>query len=226
MTSLDTVSEGDEGSNPIFDALASARARRVVGELRFRSGPVSPEDLAAALARETRDRQSEAGGDEERRILLSLTHSVLPALEDCGLVERTDAGVVATDHPILSDPAVRRLLDSDDDAVDRIFRALSSTRRRHVLSILERRDAGLELRSLGEAVVERERELASADADAPTVDEVCASLHHVHLPALEAAGLIETVGDGDRVTYVGHPALDGRDESAVRTPSGSTAISH
>ena len=220
--SLDIVSEGDDGSNAIFDALASARARRVVAELRFRSDPVSPDELAGALAAETRD-GPEATRDE-RRLRISLAHDVLPALEDCELVERTDAGVVAADRPLLSDPAVRRLLDSDDEAVDRIFRALSSTRRRHVLSILERRDAGLELSALAEAVVERERELAGADAS--TVDEVRTSLHHVHLPALDAAGLVETVGDSGRVTYVGHPALDGHDESPFRVPSDSTAISH
>lgn len=187
-----------EHGNAVFEALSSDRGRELLAELRHRSVPVSLEDLATALAESV-----ETGQSDEQQVLIELTHTVLPKYEDAGLVERTDSGVATADHPALADPVIDRLLDAD---AGHVFEALSKRRRRIAVAALRNRSSTVDRRSLAATVAARERTVAVSDVDEETVSSVLTSLHHVHLPALADADLIE-IDDGD-VAYDGHPALD------------------
>lgn len=64
------------------------------------------------------------------------------------------------------------------------FRVLADFRRRHVLDVLEDADEPCGLDGLATAI--EAREVRTADAD-----DVRITLHHVHLPMLDDAGLVE-----------------------------------
>jgi len=66
---------------------------------------------------------------------------------------------------------------------DQVYDALGADRRRAVLAVLAREGA-LEARELAAAVAEAE---GGRDGE---VDDVHRSLHHVHLPKLDDAGLV------------------------------------
>lgn len=75
-------------------------------------------------------------------------------------------------------------------SVDDIFDALADRRRRRLLRCLLDHDGALNLQAAA-------GELACADRDAPArdlsddeIERVYASLHHVHVPRLEDAGLL------------------------------------
>ncbi|UPW00800.1 hypothetical protein M0R88_01540 [Halorussus gelatinilyticus] len=73
-------------------------------------------------------------------------------------------------------------LGSVDDSLDATFDVLASERRRRVLYALHRRSGPVALSDLAEAVA------ASEDAE---IERVAASLHHVHLPKLATANVVE-----------------------------------
>lgn len=201
----------EEYGNEVFRALSAGRT--ALATLRRHSEPVAVEDLAAALAA-----NDETDLTAERDVLIDLTHSVLPKLEAAGLVERSESGVAVADHPALSDPAIRRLLD---DGADGVLDALSDERRRITVSVLRSRSSPIDRRDLAAAVAARERHLSTSDVPEEAVSSVLASLHHVHLPTLENAGLIRIDDERRRIAYDGHPALDGAaGRPAVRPVSG------
>lgn len=88
-----------------------------------------------------------------------------------------------------------RLLDSDGNALvesdDRMYRALASERRRHVLSVLENVSLPIAVTSLARAVAIREAADTSALVTEESITQVHISLYHTHLPMLEDADLIE-----------------------------------
>jgi len=66
---------------------------------------------------------------------------------------------------------------------------LTSDRRRHALSALTSRMSPMELPDLAREVAERE---AGPDPDCPdTLRRVQLTLHHIHLPKMDALGVIE-----------------------------------
>mgnify|MGYP000483416213 CR=1 FL=1 len=97
---------------------------------------------------------------------------------------------------------------------NRVFEILESSRRRHVLSYLRRRDREVHVDELAAAVAARENDVDPADVDEDRLRQVQLSLHHVHLPKLESAGLIEcSQGDERTVALTGdisplEPGLD------------------
>lgn len=97
---------------------------------------------------------------------------------------------------------------------DRVFEILESQRRRHVLSYLRCRDREVHADELAAAVAARENDVDPADVDEDRLRQVQLSLHHVHLPRLESAGLIErSQGDERTVELTGdigplEPGLD------------------
>jgi len=95
-----------------------------------------------------------------------------------------------------------------DDAVDGVFASLASGERRRVLEVAMARDP--EPASTAELATA----LAAWRTDEPRTDvtdqareQAAVSLHHVHLPKLTAAGLLDRVSD-DAVAPADHPAYD------------------
>lgn len=74
--------------------------------------------------------------------------------------------------------------------VDDLFGLLADRRRRAVLSELAKRRTSVSPRALARAVAARERETDATTPPASTIDAVHATLHHTHLPKLDAAGLV------------------------------------
>jgi hypothetical protein len=78
------------------------------------------------------------------------------------------------------------------------YRLLSAERRRELLELFDERSGHLELDSLATEIAERSDELDATDAAA--VERVAVSLHHVHLPKLNDAGVLEYDSRARRIT--------------------------
>lgn len=89
--------------------------------------------------------------------------------------------------------------DSCDLAVDAVFDALADQHRRHVLSCLLEEGRAIGLVDLAWAIAEHEADGPGTDIAAETVREIETSLYHVHVPKLEAAGVVEYDQDRDLV---------------------------
>ena len=78
----------------------------------------------------------------------------------------------------------------DPAALDAAFRAQSDATRRHLLAYLDERGDAV---AVSDIVEDLATALDDGDASARAPDEeaVALSLHHVHLPKLEATGLVE-----------------------------------
>lgn len=71
--------------------------------------------------------------------------------------------------------------------LDELFDVLSDRRRRFVLYYLD----GANERATREALVDRIAVREAVDGEGPIREHVLAELHHVHLPRLQDAGLVE-----------------------------------
>lgn len=214
------------GYDDAFDALAHSRRRcvlRALDETTARSVAELATDVAAA----ERDRRpDDVSSDDVEAVRIALHHVHLPALVEAGLVERTDGAVRAADHPALDDPAVDELLRSDAPVRDDVLRCLAVRRRRTVLGVLRARDGAVDREALAGAIATR---LGSEDDDAR--ESILGALHHVHLPALDEAGLVDYDPDEGTVAYEGHPDLadawfPGEDDSSDGSagPRGVEAV--
>lgn len=172
--------------NDVLESLTDRR-RVVLAVVLDRPTPVDERDLATRLAAErTGDRPGEVSEEAVRSARIDLRHTHLPALEASDLLEwdRQAETVARTDHLLYEDPQFRRFVNADADVeLEDVGDCLSAARRRRVLAVLDDRDAPLELGALAGAVAERESDTEASD--------VATALHHVHLPKLEAAGLVE-----------------------------------
>jgi hypothetical protein len=87
------------------------------------------------------------------------------------------------------------------EALDTLYELLSSERRRLALGVLVEAETPLVRAELARRIAVR-RDGGTADETA--VNDVAISLGHVHLPKLEAGGLVErTADDGYAVTELG-----------------------
>ena len=113
----------------------------------------------------------------------------------------------------------RETMDCDD--AGRIARRVAGhPYRRLLLSVLDSQTAPVSLRELSRTVLARDRTGVTppsstdttlpADAEPSTVETMAAQLHHVHLPRLTAAGLVEYDAAAGVVTDWCHPAVGDR----------------
>lgn len=105
----------------------------------------------------------------------------------------------------------------EGDQLSEVLAALADRRRRYALYYL-RECGGANVDAVAERVVALERERTDAD---PTVEQVRTMLHHVHLPALRAAALVEYDPRGNDVAYAEPPvSLDALLDAAasIETP--------
>lgn len=85
-----------------------------------------------------------------------------------------------------------------------LYQLLADQRRRTLLNIIDRSDGPVTELELARLVAARESGAAPDDGTATEREHVQISLTHVHLPQLEAAGLIERT-DQDSITRTPHP---------------------
>ncbi len=180
-----------------FDCLTDGRRRRALAVLFDEVGVTSERALARRLAAAERGETPRSVADEAvTNVRTSLRHVHLPKLDEAGLVDwdGEDGTVSAADHPLLEDARFRGIVETDVDGWDDIVEGLADQRRRDALVVLE---------SEGELSRDRLAEvLAARDAD-----ELALQLHHVHLPKLDDAGLIDYDPDAGTAAYRGHPEL-------------------
>lgn len=196
--------------NPVFAAIKERRRRRVLAILLDRASPVAEEDLAVHLAAAEQGKsQAEVTAEDVQPLRIDLAHVQLPTLEDAGLVERDeeDATVTTTNNPAVRDPMLAYIVETEVDGWDDVLASLASERRRIALSVLEDRDVPMARADLAREIATRETD-EEPDPEPGTVADLLISLQHVHLPKLEAAGLVEYDTTDGTVAYVGHPALD------------------
>ena len=101
----------------------------------------------------------------------------------------------------------------DVQSTDAAHSLLSSRRRREAVAGLANREVPADVRELGAAVASRETG-TSPDA---TADAVTISLHHVHLPKLDDAGIIDYDPETNAVTSLAPGAL----AQLLNPPDGS-----
>lgn len=97
-------------------------------------------------------------------------------------------------------------IESVHEDLDRLFDVLAEPRRRHVLSYLSEIEAdAVGLTELIAAVVSREPD---PEGETDHYEAVAIDVLHVHLPKLEAPGLLEYDARSRTVRYYGHPQLE------------------
>ncbi len=206
----ESVSVRSNHTNPVLVALSSYRRRLVLATLAEEGSAVSVPELATHVAAGVRD-ASFVGvdGDERQHERVGLVHRELPKLEAADLVEwDRDAGVVsASDYPALAESGLSRVVESPGDDWDAVLESLAHDRRRVVLSVLVDHGSAIGRRNLARRTAAREQSVPADSVSPDDVDDVAASLHHVHLPKLREADLLVD-DDQDTIRYAGHPSLD------------------
>ncbi|ADB63576.1 hypothetical protein Htur_4807 (plasmid) [Haloterrigena turkmenica DSM 5511] len=199
--------------NEILQCLSNRRRRTVLNLLQNRTAPVSDEEVAIHLiAEEQEKRLVDVTEDEMQTCRIDLKQSQFPVLETAGLInwEREAETVITSNHPVLQNPTFTRVIETDWNGWDDVLANLMYKRRRLVLSVLTDYDNPLSrvalARELAAHEVDKEETLDSA-----TIDAICADLHHVHLPKLVTAGLIEYDARSGAVSYRSHPVLEEND---------------
>jgi DNA-binding transcriptional ArsR family regulator len=90
---------------------------------------------------------------------------------------------------------------TNEERADAIFDVLSDARRRRTIRILQADEGTVSMPALAEA-------LAAREPGDPDPDRLAVSLQHVHLPKLEATGIVEYTSDRSRVQYGGGPLVE------------------
>lgn len=196
--------------NPVLRSLTSRRRRLVLATLADESAPVPVEELATHVAAAVHDTSAATvAGDVRKREYVSLVHCQLPKLDEADLVEwnREDDVVTMTDHPALSDSRLRHVIDSPDREWDDVLKSLANDRRCVVLSVLVEHGGAIARHNLARRTAAIEQGVRPGAVSHDAIDDVMASLCHVHLPRLRDAGLIVD-DDLETVRYDGHPDLD------------------
>jgi hypothetical protein len=197
----------------VSSILGDRRHRLTVAILLERSRPTTIHDLGVRLAaREADVPPADVTAAESRSIRVDLEHRCLPKLEAVGWIERRSEGVVAAEPPSLGIEALSLpdFRDPDHPSWDAIGVLLARPRRLDLVAILADRRHPL---SLDDLIAELR---SSSHRDWPDDDRTLSTtLHHVDLPALAAAGLIEYDADDGMVartrrllTFVERTAFD------------------
>lgn len=195
-----------QGGNDVFEALGHRRRREIL-RILDRVSRASPAELATHLvAAETGQPLMDVSRPDAEDALVDLLHAHLPRLEDANLVTRTDDRVETTEHPALQDPKIEAMIASDASDWDDVVDCLADERRRVALSTLYRTGAPMDRTDLAVAVAESDQTDTESSI---SVEDVLVEMHHLHLPKLEAAGLVSYDAEAETVTYEGHPDLDG-----------------
>lgn len=197
----------DESSrNPVIESLGDGRRRALLDIVLDRVSPVAEREVAIHLAaREQEKSVINVTEDEVQTIRLDLHHVQLPMLEEADLIDwdRDKETVTTTGHPALWNPHFKRIIETETEEWSAVVANLADTQRRIILAALAGQDGPLSRNELAHEVLTR-----NPDGDPQSdMETFLVSLHHVHLPKLADAGLIEYDADTKTVTYRGHPEL-------------------
>lgn len=217
---VELANDGSAGSehdtlDVVFECLANGDRRRIVGFVSDRAPEPAPiEELVTALAASSAGKARKGVTTEERQqAAVALRHVHLPKLTAAEIVEcDTDGDAVSlTDHLAFQDPGIREVIEDDvstgSKSLDTLFRAIADTRRRTILDVLSHQLGPIHLETLARELRTYDRDVRESAVPAEEVDPVLKSLHHVDLPHLSEAGLIEYDADAETVAYEGHPRL-------------------
>ena len=119
-------------------------------------------------------------------------------------------------------PWHQQLAEEKGEDVSELYRGLADEQRRVVLSILDRSATPIPESRLARLVAARKTGRAPNSVAPADCDRTEISLHHVHLPQLEAAGLIERTDD-DRIAHSGHPFWTTDDVRTLLTENDAPA---
>ncbi len=181
----------------IFDALSNPRRRILLTILQDHQRPLLESDLAAQIAAKEADKPSGEVTEEERQhVLTDLRHNQLPRLADADMIARdrdkNTASIVA--HPGLErgiSGLLRSKVSEGEQTKDVVFRCLANQRRRLVVSVLDQDSQPVTLSDLAKRVAARTDETPTAGGTDAAVERIRTSLHHVHLPKLVEAGIVD-----------------------------------
>jgi len=198
----------------VFACLARSDRRRVVGVL-YEQAPeaVSHEELVSALVDPRNENtRGEVSNEARQRVAVALEHEHIPTLTAAGLVERSASDDIAlAEHPAFDDPGVRAVIADDVPAgpgsLDALFRALADHRRRFILDVLSHQFGPIHLETLARELGTDGQDVAESEVPMDDVARELIRLHHVDLPHLSEAGVIEYDADEETVEYSGHPRL-------------------
>jgi hypothetical protein len=205
------LQESGSDRNAIVTSMTDRRRRWALDLVRNRNGAVPTDELATHLAAtETGKRLFEVSEEEFRRELVGLRHTHLPALSDADLVDwdEESGAVASSDHPVHDDPKFDRILDVEADDWDGVLESLADERRRIALSVLSAADGTVDRERLAASVAARAECVSETEVPPRDAKDVLLSLHHVHLPKLDEAGLVEYDHKAEEVAYAGHPELN------------------
>lgn len=182
----------------LLEVTADPRRRSILAVVR-ESGELPIDDLSARARNRCR-----GSGEDSGLSPITFHHVHLPNLEAVDLVEVTDDGESIRPGPAFDPDTVDALLrdDEPEPVDDATIAALEAPRRRLAVSVMA--DAGglVEVDELADAVAAR---TARSDwPDEPTPDPAVV-LHHVDLPRLDAAGVVDYDPDEGLATYLGLP---------------------
>ncbi|WP_136592167.1 DUF7344 domain-containing protein [Salinigranum halophilum] len=182
--------------------------RRLVLRVLLSRGAVSLSDLAAIVTAAPQAATADLSVTDEREAAVSLQHCHLPKLDAAELVSVDGRTLAPGPHRDVRDgPLTTRLLDGVCQDVWTAIAAASSDRRRvEVVAALARSGPTLTLEQLADTV----------DGGA----HLATMLHHLHLPKLDAVGLLAYDYGNHQVSYAGRQwfGLDELAEALERTP--------
>lgn len=211
MCGDDRLRRAGNGSLEAVSALGDPRQRRILSVLQDRASPMTVRDLAVRLAAEEAGTAvTDVTEEDHRPIRVDLHHRCLPKLEALGWIDRRPEGVVAVGGPSLAVERGSLLEGRDADkpdgrpddarpAPEAIDALLARPRRRELVSILAEYDRRLSLAELATELAEHRRDSRTRERDEDETSVRC-TLHHVDLPRLAEAGLIEYDHDERTIT--------------------------
>lgn len=191
----------------VIESIGHRVSRETLQVLSARTGAIPTDELATHVAAAMAEKDIVDVTREERESIYSaLVHSDLPGLVEAGLVEWDvdDQSVATTDHPAYRDRRFQEMLTDQAEDWDVLLRAIQSSQRREILSILDE-NGSMERRALARLAVAQREGTQPDDVPEQMVESVETQFHHVHIPLLQEAGLV--VYDGSVARYAGHPEL-------------------
>jgi len=201
-----------EQLDAVFACLGSSERRRVLQLVHERAPDSVPLEAVptAVAARTNRKQPGDVTREERRDTEVALHHVHLPELTDAGLVERDDEAIAIADHPAFEDSSVVDVLEGDvrtsAESLDAFFAAIADERRRDVLDVLSHQFDRIHVETLARELL-TDAETNASEVPAEAVRDALVGLHHVDLPTLADADLVEYDADAGTVEYAGHPEL-------------------
>lgn len=192
----------------IYSLLSNSRRRFVIEYLHQHEESTTLSELAAQLAAQESDTDTESIADKQRKIVyVSLYQVHLPRLNDAGFIEYdADTGAVTHRDTELIEHAVtitEELPLDDTDEVDNLFTVLRNSRRRFVLRYLKENGGSAEFDELARHLAGREEGIEPDEVSERQKRRVFISLYQTHLAQLENHGLVDWDRDSMEVRLLG-----------------------